>query len=81
MVLPPIPNNSSQGDLALSASQGRQKTPTSSKSSAQPEPKKRKVAEVALASWPKAGSTTASSQPAKVVKQDPKTQAMQYQSA
>jgi hypothetical protein len=60
MVPPPIPNFVYQGNQAPSTSQGKQQTQPSSDSSALYEPKK--VAEVALASLPKAGSASASSQ-------------------
>ncbi len=70
-----------QGNQAQSASHGKPKTQIASKSSAQSGPKKRKVAEVALVSLPKAGSATASSRPIKSSKQNPPTQAMQLQAA
>jgi hypothetical protein len=79
MVPPPNFNYGYQGNLAPSASQGKQKTPALSKNSALPESKKRKVAEVALGSQPKAGSATAVSQCTKVGKQNPQTQAVQLQ--
>jgi len=61
-VPPPNFNYNYQGNQALSASQGKQKTPAPSKSSALPESKKRKVAEVPSGSQPKAGSAAATSQ-------------------
>ncbi len=71
MVPPPNFNYNYQGNQALSASQGKQKTPAPSKNSAPSESKKRKVAEVASGSQPKAGSATVISQSAKVGKQNP----------
>jgi len=81
MVPPLISNFVYQSDQAPSASQGKQKTPTPSKNSALTEPKKRKVAEVALVSQPKAGSATALSRLVKASKRDPLTQAVQFQTA
>ncbi len=66
-----------QGNQAQSTSQGKPITQIASKSSAQPGPKKRKVAEVALVSQPKASSVSASSCPPKPGKKDPQTQAVQ----
>ena len=57
----PPPNynyNYYQGNQAQSASHGKPQTQIAPKSSAQSGPKKRKVAEVALVSQPKAGSAT-----------------------
>ncbi len=63
---PPQVNYGYQGNQAFSASQGKQKIPAPSKKSAQPDSKKRKVAEVASGSQPKAGSATALSQSIKI---------------
>jgi hypothetical protein len=53
MVPPPNYNYGQKGNQALSASQGKQKTPAPLKNSALSESKKRKVAEVASGSRPK----------------------------
>jgi len=80
MVPPPIPKFY-QGNQAQRACQGNHSSHSSSKSSVQPEPKKRKVAETALASRSKAASASGSSQPVKVGKPYPSTQAVQKQTA
>ena len=71
MAPPPQVNYGYQGNQAFSASQGKQKTPAPSKKSAQPDSKKRKVAEVASGSQPKAGSATALSQSIKIGRLNP----------
>jgi len=81
MVPPPNVNYHYQGNQASSASQGKQKTPVPSKNSAPPESKKRKVAEVASGSQPKAGSAAAISQSIKVGKLNPQEQAVQLRAA
>jgi len=70
-----------QGNQAQSASHGKPQTQIAPKSSAQSGPKKRKVAEVALVSQPKAGSAKTSSRPIKSGKQNPPPQAVQVQAA
>jgi hypothetical protein len=70
-----------QGDQAVSASQGQPKVSAPSKKSAQPDSKKRKVAEVASGSQPKAGSAKAVSVPTKVGKLSPQEQAVQLPAA
>ena len=70
-----------QGNQAQSASHGKPQTQIAPKSSAQSGPKKRKVAEVALVSQPKAGSAKTSSRPIKSGKQNPPPQAVQLQAA
>ena len=78
---PPNYNYYYQGNQAQSASHGKPQTHIASKSSAQSGPKKRKVAEVALVSQPKAGSAKTSSRPIKSGKQNPPPQAVQLQAA
>ena len=70
-----------QGNQAQSANHGKPQTQIAPKSSAQSGPKKRKVAEVALVSQPKAGSAKTSSRPIKSGKQNPPPQAVQLQAA
>jgi hypothetical protein len=67
----PQVNYGYQGNQAFSASQGKQKTPAPSKKSVQPDSMKRKVAEVASGSQPKAGSATALSQSIKIGRLNP----------
>jgi hypothetical protein len=81
MAPPPQVQYVYQGNQACSASQGQPKAPTPSKKSAQPYSKKRKVAEVASGSQPKAGSAKAVSLPLKVGKLSPQEQAVQLRAA
>jgi hypothetical protein len=78
---PPQVQCNHQGNQASSASQGQLKAPAPSKKSAQPDSKKRKVAEVASGSQPKAGSAKAVSVPLKVGKLSPQEQAVQLRAA
>jgi hypothetical protein len=81
MVPPPHVSYNYQGNQALGASQGQQKTPAPSKNSAPPESKKKKVAEVASGSQPKAGSAAAISQSIKIGRLNPQEQAVQLRAA
>jgi len=71
MAPPPQVQYNNQGNQAISASQGQPNAPAPLKKSAQPDSKKRKVAEVASGSQPKAGSAKAVSVPTKVGKLSP----------
>ncbi len=81
MVPPPQVNYGYQGNQAFSASQVKQKTPAPLKKSAQPDSKKRKVAEVASGSQPKAGSAAAISQSIKIGSLNPQEQSVQVRAA
>jgi hypothetical protein len=80
---PPQVQYGYQGNQAFNASQGKQKTPASFKKSAQPDSKKRKrkVAEVASGSQPKAGSATAISQSIKIGRLNHQEQSVQLRAA
>jgi hypothetical protein len=81
MAPPPQVQYGYQGNQAFSASQGKQKTPAPSKKSAQPDSKKRKVAEVASGSQPKAGSAAAINQSITIGRLNPQEQSVQLQAA
>ncbi len=81
MAPPPQVQYGYQGNQAISASQGQPKPSAPSKKSAPSDSKKRKVAEVASGSQPKAGSAKAVSLPIKVGKLSPQEQAVQLRAA
>ena len=81
MAPPPQVQYNYQGNQAISASQGQPKPSAPSKKSAPSDSKKRKVAEVASGSQPKAGSAKAVSLPIKVGKLSPQEQAVQLRAA
>jgi hypothetical protein len=77
MAPPPNFNYFYQGNQAQITNQGNQSSHSSSKSSVQPDPKKRKVAENALATQPKTALASGSSQPVQVGKPVSSTQTLQ----